>query len=123
MPSRRSRVGPCLLGLVSVAWAGDAASCAVATSVRVENQGTSPVRSLSISSPESGVGSRPRTGLPPGETVTNSLPKRGLPPGETIVIQLPSCIGLYDIQVVFADGRKVLYPAQDAQALRGLSVR
>ena len=123
MPSRRSLSGPCLLGLFTVAWAGNAASCAVATSVRVENRATSSVRSLSISSPDLGVGPLPRSGLPPGETVTNSLPRNGLAPGETIVIQLPSCIGIYDIQAVFADGRKILYPSQDAQTLRALLLR
>lgn len=83
-------------------------ACAVATSVQVENQGARAIRSIAVSDPSGGI---------------NQLPAAGLAPGKTARITLPSCIGVYEVKVVFADGRVVAYPGLDAQTIRQLSPR
>ena len=106
------RARPLTLLILSLACvvprAGQGLGCAVATSVRVENQGATAIRSVSVSDPSGGI---------------NQLPAAGLAPGQAARITLPSCLGVYEVKVVFADGRVTLYPALDAQTIRQLTVR
>lgn len=83
-------------------------ACAVPTVVRVANEGAVPIRSVYVSGPSAG---------------PNQLPAAGLAPGEAAAIVLPSCIGRYDISVVFADGRTTVHPALNAATIRGLPLR
>ena len=94
--------------LCAVPWARQGLACAVATTVLVENQGSTAIRSVSVSDPSGG---------------TNQLPAAGLAPGKTARITLPSCLGVYEVKVLFADGRVMLYPGLNAQNIRQLSVR
>ena len=94
--------------LCATAQARQGLACAVATTVEVENQGAAAIRSVSVSDPSGGL---------------NQLPAAGLAPGRTARITLPSCLGVYEVKVVFAGGRVALYPALDAQSIRHLSVR
>ena len=91
-----------------VPWARQGLACAVATSVLVENLGAKAIRSVSVSDPSGGL---------------NQLPAAGLAPGRTARITLPSCLGVYEVEVRFASGRVALYPGLDAQSIRHLSVR
>ena len=92
----------------AVLWARQGLACAVATSVLVENLGAKAIRSVSVSDPSGGL---------------NQLPAAGLAPGRTARITLPSCLGVYEVKVLFADGRVGVYPGLDAQSIRHLTVR
>lgn len=54
---------------------------------------------------------------------TNQLAAAGLPPGEAVTITLPSCIGIYEVSAMFADGRVVAHPDLNATTIRELVVR
>ena len=106
MPFRRFLMAGVLSLVCAVPHRGHA--CAVATSVQVENHSATTVRSVSVSDPSGGI---------------NQLPAAGLAPGKTARITLPSCLGVYEVKVIFADGRVTVHPALDAQTIRQLMLR
>ena len=107
----------CLSGLVAALiglGVGPALACAVPTSIEIRNETRQPVRQLTIDddSPAPGTASR-----------VNRLPPAGLAPGGAATLTMPSCIGLYVLTAVFADGTEQRHPGLDARRVRGLSLR
>lgn len=103
-------VSPHLSALVILAAFGitEARACAVATSVQVENRTARVAREAFVSEPARGL---------------NQLPATGLAPGQAARVTLPSCLGVYAITIVFADGVRVEHPGLNAATIRGLELR
>jgi hypothetical protein len=102
---------PLLLFAASLGLGGaalPALACAVTTHIRIENRSTQPVRETYVSAPDQG---------------RNQLPRPGLAPGQSASIMLPSCIGVYDVTTVFADGRRMEHRGLDARTISELILR
>lgn len=112
MTCRRSLVVMAMSALLG--WSGAARACAVATQLRVENQGNVLVRTLRITSLDED---------PSSPDVLNLLPSRGLPPRQEVSVPMPSCVGRYIVTAAFADGRVLQYRDVDASTARALALR
>jgi hypothetical protein len=105
---------PALLAALAGLAAGPAFACAVPTSIEIRNEARQPVRQLMIEDDSPGPRIGPRA---------NRLPPAGLAPGAAITLTMPSCMGLYVVTAVFADGTEQRHPGIDARRIRGLALR
>jgi hypothetical protein len=105
---------PALLAFLAALAVGPALACAVPTSIEIRNEARQPVRQLMIEddSPAPRIGPR-----------ANRLPPAGLAPGAAVTLTMPSCMGLYVVTAVFADGTEQRHPGIDAGRIRGLALR
>lgn len=105
---------PALLGALAGLAAGPALACAVPARIEIRNDTAQAVRQLTIEddSPTPWAGPRP-----------NRLPPAGLAPGAAVTLSMPSCMGLYVVTAVFADGSEQRHPGIDAGRIRGRALR
>lgn len=105
---------PALLALLICLGAAPALACAVPTSIAFRNETPQQVRQVMITDD---------TRSPvPGPRI-NRLSPAGMAPGAVLTLTMPSCIGLYVLTAVLADGTERRYPGLDAQRIRELALR
>ena len=93
---------------------GPASACAVPTQMALHNETSRLLRAFYIDDTDD----RPRR-----QSTANRLPPAGLAPGATTTITFPSCMGIYVLRAVFADGSEQTHPDIDARRIRALSLR
>jgi len=108
------RALPALLAALAVLGAAPALACAVPTSIEIRNEAPQAVRQLTIEDDSPVRWSGPRA---------NRLPPAGLAPGAAVTLTMPSCMGLYVVTAIFADGTEQRHPGVDAGRIRGLALR
>jgi hypothetical protein len=89
-------------------------ACAVATQMTLHNATSQVLTAFYIDDTED---------VPPRPSTANRLPREGLAPGATATITFPSCMGIYVLRGVFADGTERRHERIDARRIRSMTLR
>lgn len=99
---------------LALAIPGWAMACAVPTRITLRNDTSQVLRAFYIDAAENRA---------EGPSTLNRLPPAGLAPGATVTVTFPSCIGVYTLRGIFADGSEQRHDQVDARRIRSLTLR